>query len=418
VADQHLGAVVSTSESTRTLRYRYRVYPDTAQRQALGRVFGCARVVYNDGLRLREDAHRAGLPYLGDAEVQRQVVTLAKRTPERAWLAEVSCGPLIQAVNDLGRAYRNYFAALNEVKAARARGEKAKLKVGKPRFKSRQHDQAIRFTRSDRFHVLPNGRLRLPKIGNVRVRWSRPLPSEPSSVTVTRDGAGRYHASFVVQVARQPLPASPSAVGVDLGLTSFAALSTGEKVANPRWLRSREKALRRSQRNMRRKQQGSKNREKARTKVARLHVKVADARRDFQQQLSTKLIREHQAVYVEDLNVGGLGRSKLAKSVADAGWGQFTAMLADRYGRTVIRIDRWYPSSQRCSTCGHRDGKKPLKVRTWTCPACGAEHDRDVNAARNILAAGLAVAACGGSVRPGATLAVPSEAGTVLAGAA
>ena len=240
-------------------------------------------------------------------------------------------------------------------------------------------------------------------------------------MTVTLDGAGRYHASFVVEVARQRLSPAGRAVGVDLGLTSFAVLSTGEQVANPRLLRQREQALRRSQRNMSRRQQGSKNREKARTKVARLHVKVADARRDFHHQLSAQLIRDNQTVCVEDLNVAALGRSNLAKSIADAGWGQFTAMLADkadRYGRTVVKLDRWYPSSQLCSTCGHRDGPKPLQVRAWTCPACGAEHDRDVNAAKNILAAGLAVAACGGSVRPGATLAVPSEAGTVLAGAA
>jgi putative transposase len=397
------------------LRYRYRIYPDAAQRQALARTFGCARVVYNDGLRLREDAYRAGLPYVSDGELSRRVITLAKRTPERAWLGEVSAVVLQQSLADLGRAYRNYFAALAEAKAARARGEKAKLKVHKPRFKSKYHDQAVRFTANARFHLSPDDRLSLPKIGSLKVRWSRPLPSEPSSVTVTRDGAGRYHASFVVQVARQPLPASPSAVGVDLGLTSFAALSTGERVANPRWLRQREQALRRSQRNMSRRQQGSKNREKARTKVARLHVKVADARRDFHHQLSAQLIRDNQTVCVEDLNVAALGRSNLAKSIADAGWGQFTAMLADkadRYGRTVVKLDRWYPSSQLCSTCGHRDGPKPLQVRAWTCPACGAEHDRDVNAAKNILAAGLAVAACGPGVRPGATLAVEDEAGT------
>ena len=228
----------------------------------------------------------------------------------------------------------------------------------------------------------------------------------------------------MVAVTEATLPASSQAVGVDVGLTSFAALSTGEKVANPRWLRQREQALRRSQRNVSRKQQGSKNREKARVRLARQHVRVADARRDFHQQLSTRLLCEHQAVSVETLNVASLGRSNLAKSVHDAGWGQFTAMLADkadRYGRTLVKVDRWFPSSQLCSACGDRGGpagRAGLKVRAWTCPACGAHHDRDVNAARNILAAGLAVAACGPGVRPGATLAVPGEAGTILAGAA
>jgi IS605 OrfB family transposase len=407
----------------RQLRYRYRLDPTPGQRQALARAFGCGRVVYNDGLRLRENAHTAGLPYPSDAELSRRL-TLAKQTPERAWLGEVSAVVLQQSLADLHRAYRNYFRAVAEVKAARARGEKAKLKVRKPKFKSKRHDQAIRVTRAGRFHVLPSGRLRLPKIGDVRVRWSRPLPSEPSSVTVTLDGAGRYHASFVVEVNRQPLPRAGREVGVDLGLTAFAALSTGEKIANPRWLRQREKALRRSQRAMSRKHKGSKNREKARRRLASQHVRVADARRDFHQQLSTRLIRDNQAVYVEALNPVALGRSKLAKSVKDAGWGQFTAMLAekaDRYGRTLVKVDRWYPSSQLCSACGGQTGPKGsegLNVRTWTCPTCNATHDRDVNAANNILAEGRSVAACGGSVRPGATLAVPGEAETTLAGAA
>jgi IS605 OrfB family transposase len=403
------------------LRYRYRLDPTTPQRQALARAFGCARVVYNDGLRLREDAHRAGLPFIGDTELQHRVLTLAKRTPERAWLGEVSAVVLQQSLADLGRAYRNWFADLRRVKAVRARGEQAKPKARKPRFKSRHHHQTVRFTRNSRFRVMPNGRLSLPKIGEVRMRWSRPLPCDPSSVTVTLDGAGRFHASFVVEVASAPLPAAGTAVGVDLGLSSFAALSTGEKVDNPHWLRQREKALRRSQRNMARKRKGSNNAMKARRRVACLHAQVADARRDFHHQLSTRLVREHQTVCVETLNVMALGRSKLAKSIHDAGWGQFMAMLAYKaglYGRTLIKVDPWYPSSQVCSGCGRRDGPKPLTVRSWTCPNCGVVHDRDINAARNIMAAGLAVAACGGHVRPGAIPAVAVEAGTTLAGAA
>jgi putative transposase len=402
------------------LRYRYRLDPDPAQRRALAKAFGCARVVFNDGLRAREGAYKAGRPYLSDGELSRRL-TVAKGTPERAWLGEVSAVVLQQSLADLHRAYRDYFRALAEAKAARARGEKARLKVRKPRFKSRHHHQAVRFTANSRFRVLPDGRLSLPKIGELKVRWSRPLPADPSSVTVTLDGAGRYHASFVVEVREVPLPAVDAAVGVDLGLTSFAALSTGERVDNPRWLRQREKALRRSQRNMARKQKGSKNREKARRRVARLHARVADARRDFHHQLSTRLVREHQTVCVETLNVAGMGRSKLAKSVHDAGLGQFTAMLeykAALYGRQVVKVDPWYPSSQVCSACGHRAGPKPLKVRSWTCPGCGVAHDRDLNASKNILGAGLALAACGVGVRPGATPAVDAEAGTALAGAA
>jgi putative transposase len=401
-------------------RYRYRLYPDTSQQAALARAFGCARVVFNDGLRLREDAFQAGRPYVKDVDVQRAVITTAKRAPERAWLAEVSSVVLVQSVSDLHRAYRNYFNNLARVKAARANGEKAKLYVRKPRFKSKRDDQAIRLTRNG-FSLRLNKRLYVAKVGEVAVRWSRPLPAEPSSVTVTLDGAGRYHASFVVEVDGEQLPTVELAVGVDLGLTCFAALSTGEQVVNPRWLRTRQAALRRSQRSLSRKQKGSANRVKARRKVARLHARVADARRDFHHKLSTRLIRENQTVCVETLSVAGLGRSNLARSIHDAGWGAFVRMLeykAERHGRTLVRVDRWYPSSQLCSACGVKDGPKPLKVRAWTCDACGATHDRDVNAAKNILAAGRAVTACGPDIGPPAGAAVGNEAGTTREAAA
>jgi IS605 OrfB family transposase len=406
------------------LRYRYRLTPTVEQRQALARAFGCARVVYNDALRLREEAHTAGRPFRSDSEVLRLVTTLAKRTPERAWLTEVSAVVLQQSVADLHRAYRNYFRVLAEAKSERTKGDpRAKLRVRKPHFKSKRGEQAVRFTANSRFRILANGRLSLPKIGDVAVRWSRPLPAPPSSVTVTLDRSGRYHASFVVEVARNPLPVVEREVGIDLGLHVLAALSDGTTVPNPRWLRRAERALRRAQRTLSRRRQGSTNWHKARRKVARLHARVADARRDFHHQLSTRLIRENQAVYLENLDVAALGRSKLAKSLADAGWGQFAAMLAYKanlYGRTVVRIDRWCPSSQQCSACGAKTGPKGrtgLKLRTWTCPACAVVHDRDVNAARNILAAGRAVTACGGDVRPGPALAVAAtplgtEAGT------
>jgi transposase len=208
--------------------------------------FGCARVVYNNGLRLREDAYRAGLPFVGGVELSRRVVTLAKQTPQRAWLGEVSAVALPQSLADLDRAYRNYFRDLQRVKAARARGEQATLRVRKPRFKSRHHAQAVRFTLNSRFRVLADGRLSLPKVGRLTVRWSRNLPAAPSSVTITLDRAGRYHASFVVEAVAAPLAPAETAVGIDLGLTSFAALSDGRKVDNPRWLRQRERALRRS----------------------------------------------------------------------------------------------------------------------------------------------------------------------------
>ena len=218
------------------LRFRYRLDPTPAQRQEFARAFGCARVVYNDGLRLREDAYKAGLPYVPDGTLLQQVTTAAKLREDRAWLGEVSAVVLQQSVADLNRAYRHYFHALAKVRAARAQGRKVRLEHRKPRFKSRRSGQAVRFTSNSRFRLLPDGRLSLPKIGDLKVRWSRSLPAEPSSVTVTMDGAGRYHASFVVEVRETPLPVVKTAVGADLGLSAFVALSDGRKEDNPRWL--------------------------------------------------------------------------------------------------------------------------------------------------------------------------------------
>jgi putative transposase len=382
------------------LRYNYRLYPAPAQRAALARAFSCARVVFKDGLRIRQQAHAAGLPYVTDAELSARLAT-AKATPERAWLGEVSAVVLQQALADLNASYRNFFASL--------KGERKGPKMGPPKFRSRKdHRQVARFTANARFKVLANGKLRLPKIGEVPVRWSRPLPSEPSSVTVVKDAAGRYFASFVIEAGPRILPEAGPAVGVDLGLTSFAVLSDGRKVTAPRFLRRAEKQLRRRQRELSRKQKGSSNRDKARVKVARAHARVADARREFHHQLSTALIRENQAVAVEDLAVTGLARTRLAKSVHDAGWSSFVNMLeykAQLYGRQFHRIGRFEPTSQTCSACGAKDGAKPLHVRSWQCQGCGVWLDRDINAAVNVAkAAGLAVTACGAQVSPGAML--------------
>jgi putative transposase len=390
------------------VRYRYRLYPTPGQQQALARVFGCARVVFNDALRTRQRAHEAGLPHITDAELSARL-TACKATPERAWLGDVSAVVLQQALADLNAAYRNFFASCS--------GKRKGPKAAPPRFRSRKDcRQAIRFTANARFRVLPDGKLRLPKIGDVPVRWSRPLPSEPSSVTVMKDPAGRYFASFVVETEPGLLPRTEPLVGIDLGLAHFAVLSDGRKIASPQFLRRAEKKLRRRQRDLSRKQEGSRNRAKARVKAARAHARVADARRDFHHQLSTRLIRDNQAVAGEDLEVKGLARTRLAKSVHDAGWAAFVAMLeykARLYGREFQRIGRFEPTSQVCSACGVKDGPKPLHVRAWQCQRCGAWLDRDLNAAINVArAAGLAVTACGAQVRPGPVLAQRSEAGT------
>ncbi|TLW94870.1 IS200/IS605 family element transposase accessory protein TnpB [Saccharomonospora piscinae] len=375
------------------LRYNFRVYPTPGQRIALAKAFGCARVVYNDALRVRQDAYEAG-ERLSDTDVQRRVVTEAKKTEVRAWLSEVASVALVQACQDARAAYRNWFDSMS--------GKRRGRRVGRPRFRSRKDNrQAIRLTRNG-FSLRPNGRLYAAKIGDLDVRWSRDLPSAPSSVTLIKDAAGRYFASFVVNVGPEPLPETDSEVGIDLGLATFAVLSNGKTIESPKFLRRAERKLRKAQQNLSRKQRGSNNRAKARLRVSKAHAKVRDSRTDWAHKNTTALIRDNQAIYVEDLAVSGLARTKLAKSVHDAAWGTFLRMLdgkAVRYGRVVHRIDRWFPSSQTCSECGRVDSKKPLDVREWTCP-CGTTHDRDLNAAKNILAAGRAerLNACGETV--------------------
>jgi putative transposase len=390
------------------LRYSFRLYPSAGQRTALARAFGCVRVVYNDALRARETARGEAMPFPKTGELSKRLITEAKKTPERAWLGDVSAVILQQSLRDLDTAYKNFFDGLM--------GKRPRM--GAPRYKSRKDTrQSVRFTANARWSITPGQKLRLPKIGDVRVKWSRALPSLPSTVTVVKDSAGRYFASFVVETGpEEVLPKVSPGLGIDLGLGHFAVLSDGTKIDSPRFLRRAEKRLKKAQRALSHKEKGSRNRDKARVRVARAHARVADARREFHHQLSTKLIRENQAVAVEDLAVKGLARTRLAKSVHDAGWSAFASMLeykATRYGRTFVRIGRFEPTSQVCSQCGVQDGPKPLHVRVWTCPACGAVLDRDINAAVNVAkAAGLAVSACRAQVRPGLVPAPRGEAGT------
>ncbi|MFJ2193876.1 RNA-guided endonuclease InsQ/TnpB family protein [Kitasatospora sp. NPDC087861] len=394
------------------LRYSYRLYPTVGQRQALARTFGCARVVYNDALALRKAAWKADRSRIPTGALAKAVITDAKKTDARSWLGSVSVDALQSSIRDLDTAYRNFFDSLS--------GKRAGRPVGPPVFKSRKDGrQSLRFSRNG-FRLRSNGKLNLAKIGDVRVKWSRALPADPSSVTIVLDPCGRYHASFVVDVEPGHLPEVEAEVGIDLGLTTYAVMSDGTVIDNPRFLRKAEKKLKAAQRALSRKAKGSRNRAKARRKVARAHAKVADTRKDWMHKQTTRIIRENQAVYLEDLNVHGLARTRLAKSVHDAGWSAFRRLLTEkaaRYGRHVGVIGRYEPTSQVCSTCGVLDGPKPLNVRTWTCGACGTSHDRDLNAARNILAAGRAdrLNACGGPVSPGVAIprrARPVETGT------
>lgn len=377
--------------------------------------------MYNQALAERKASYESGNGWIPGSVLSKRLITDAKKNPDTTWLGEVSAVVLQQALRDNDRAYFNFFDSIKRIRKG--------ARVGAPRFRSRRENrQAIRFTANAKFKVAPGGKLALPKVGEVAVRWSRDLPSEPSSVTIIKDASGRYFASFVVvtdpeeDLERLPLPDEAAEVGIDLGLASFAVLSDGTVIDNPKFLRRAERKLKRLQQDLARKQKGSNNRKKAVLKVARAHAHVADARRDFHHKLSTELIRENQAVYVEDLAVAGLGRTRLAKSVHDAGWSAFVLMLeykAARYGRGFAKVDRFAPTSQVCSACGVKDGPKPLSVREWTCGGCGARHDRDVNAARNILKLGQVAAgraetlnACGAQVRPGLVPAQRREAGT------
>lgn len=376
------------------VRYRYRAYPTSRQRQMLAQTFGCARVVFNDALQLRDELHAAG-DRLSDSQIQTRVITDAKQTPEREWLSEVASVALVQACQDARRAYRNWFESMS--------GQRKGRRVGKPRFRKKSNRQCIRLTRNG-FSVRDSGRVYLAKIGDVRVRWSRHLPSEPSTVTVIREPDGRYYLSFVVERQAQTLPSVDREAGIDLGLGHLVTTSDGEIVANPRFLRKRLRKLAYLQRAASRKQRGSANRRKANKRVAVAHRQVRDARLDHAHKTALRLVRENQAIYAEDLAVSGLARTRLAKSVYDAGWSQLLRLLAEKadyYGRTFHQIGRFVPSSQMCSVCGRIDGPKPLAVRSWEC-SCGARHDRDVNAAQNILAAGQAerLTASGAPVSP------------------
>jgi putative transposase len=369
--------------------FKYRFYPTPAQETELRRTFGCVRKVYNMALDARTTAWYGERRRVSYAETS-AMLTAWKRDPELAFLSEVSSVPLQQALRHLQGAFVNFW----EKRAAY------------PTFKSRKRSRAsAEYTRSA--FRWRDGRLTLAKMTDpLDIVWSRPLPdgAEPSTVTVSVDPAGRWHVSMLVEATVRTLPNTDRMVGVDAGITSLVTLSTGEKVTNPGHERKDRERLARAQRELARKEKGSANRAKARVKVARVHARIADRRRDVLHKLSTRLVRENQTVVIEDLHVRNmLGNHCLARAICDAAWRDLRGMLEYKcawYGRDLVVVDRWYPSSKVCSCCGFSATSMPLHVREWTCTNCGVFHDRDVNAARNLLAAGRAVTACGDGVRP------------------
>ncbi|WPF89102.1 RNA-guided endonuclease TnpB family protein [Cyanobacterium aponinum AL20118] len=363
-------------------RYNYRVYPTSQQEQLLAQLFGCCRVVYNDGVALCQQIYKEGGKKPSNSELQKLLITQAKKTEKREWLSKVSAIPLQQSLNDFNIAYQNFFNS--------CQGKRKGKKVKPPKFKSRKSNQSARFTRGG-FKVGQH-KIKLAKIGKVKIIWSRKLPNPPSSATVIKDSASRYFISFVVETIPEKLPDNGQSVGIDLGIETFATLSNGQKIKSSKPLKKYQRKLRRCQRNLSRKKKGSKRDEKARKRVAKVHSKIKDTRTDFLHKLSTDIIRENQTIVLEDLNVSAMVKNrKLSKAISDLGWGTFRTLLEAKsvmYGREFIVIDRWIPTSQVCSNCGFNGGKKELNIREWTCINCGVVHDRDINASKNILVAG------------------------------
>ncbi|MBD2004687.1 MULTISPECIES: RNA-guided endonuclease InsQ/TnpB family protein [Cyanophyceae] len=368
--------------------FKYRFYPTPEQETLLRRTIGCTRLVYNRALALRTEAWYEHKKRVGYNETS-AMLTEWKKDENLVFLHEVSCVPLQQGLRHLQKAFSNFFEGRTKY----------------PTFKKKRNGGNAEFTKSA--FKWRDGQIYLAKCSEpLNIRWSRQLPHmcEPSTITVKLSPSGRWTVSLLVNVEIEPLPESPNQIGIDLGITSLIALSTGEKVSNPKGFAIKRRKLRKAQKALSRKQKGSSNSYKARLKVAKVYAEISDARNDFLHKLTTRLVRENQTIAVEDLAVKNMVKNrKLALSISDASWGELVRQLeykCEWYGRSLFKIDRWFPSSKRCGHCGYIVEKLPLNIRSWECPECGTHHDRDVNAANNILAAGLAVKVCGANVRP------------------
>lgn len=369
--------------------FKYRFYPTQEQEALLRRTLGCVRLVYNRALAVRTEAWYQRQERIGYSQSS-SMLTEWKKEEELSFLNEVSCVPLQQGLRHLQTAFTNFFAGRAQY----------------PNFKKKRNGGSAEFTKSafrwkDGQVFLAKSSVALP------IRWSRQLPKgvEPSTITVKLEPSGRWTVSLLVDDQTiEPLPHSDKAVGLDAGITSLITTSDGEKIVNPKHFAKGFKRLRKAQKSLSRKQKGSRNREKARVKVARAHAAIRDARQDFLHKLTTRLVRENQTIVAESLAVKNMVKNrKLARCISDAGWGEIVRQLAYKalwYGRSFVQLDRWFPGSKMCSNCGHKVDSLPLNVREWDCPKCDAHHDRDVNAALNHKAAGLAVLVCGATVRP------------------
>jgi putative transposase len=369
--------------------YSFRFYPTPEQESLLRRTLGCVRLVYNKALHERTQAWYERQERVGYTQTS-SMLSEWKKHSELGFLNEVSCVPLQQGLRHLQTAFTNFFAGRTKY----------------PNFKKKHQGGSAEFTKSA--FKFKNGQIYLAKCQEpLPVRWSRQIPlcCEPSTVTVRLHPSGRWHISLRFDDPTiKPLPVTDKSVGIDLGISSLVITSDGQKIANPQHFKKHYGRLRHAQKSLARKQKGSKNREKARIKVAKIHAQITDSRKDHLHKLTTQLVRENQRIVVENLAVKNMVKNpKLSQAISDVSWGEITRQLAYKchwYGRKYTEIDRWFPSSKRCSNCGHIVEKIPLNVREWECPNCGIHHDRDINASKNILAAGLAVSVCGATVRP------------------